>query len=307
MGATELDSVLLIGFGGPTSPAEIRPFLANVTRGRPIPPERLEEVVRHYELIGGSPFNRLTFRQAEALAEELRRSGPALPVYVGMRNWHPLLRETLADMAIRRHHRSVGLILSAQQTEAGWERYLHDVAEARRAVGEGAPEVAFAPPWPAHPLYIAAVAERLRAALARLPGAHVVCTAHSVPASMAAGSPYTRQLETAARLVCEGVNQPEWSLAYQSRSGDPRDPWLEPDVNDHLRDLAARGVREVVVVPIGFVCDHVEVLFDLGIQAAATAKQCGISLVRAETVNDHPLFIRMLADLVRQTAAAAGC
>lgn len=305
MTAADFDSVLLVGFGGPTRPDEIRPFLANVSRGRPIPPERLEEVARHYDLIGGSPFNHLTFRQADALAEELQRSGPALPVFVGMRNWHPFLRETLADMASQGRRRAVGVILSVQQTEAGWDRYVADVREAAGAVGETAPAVVFAPPWPAHPLFIAAAADRLRTALSEYPNAHVVCTAHSVPSAMAAESAYVRQVEHAARLVCEAVGAHSWSLAYQSRSGSPREPWLEPDINAHLRELAARGVVEVVVMPLGFVCDHVEILYDIGIQAAATAESCGMLLARAETVNDHPLFIRMLADVVRQTVEGA--
>lgn len=306
MTARGFDSILLVAFGGPTSLDEIRPFLANVTRGRPIPPERLEAVAAHYELIGGSPFNRLTFEQAAALQAEMQRGGPPLPVHVGMRNWHPLLRETLAEMADQGRRRAVGVILSAQQTEAGWDRYQQDVAEARAAVGERAPEVVFAAPWPDHPLYIGAVADCLRRALAEAgPDVHVLCTAHSVPVAMAAGSAYESQLALASRLVCEAVGAQSWSIAYQSRSGNPRDPWLEPDVNDALRHLAARGILDVVVVPIGFVCDHVEVLYDIGIEAAATARSLGVRLTRAATVNDHPLFIRMLADVVRRTIAAA--
>lgn len=307
MGDSEFDSVLLVGFGAPERVEDIRPFLENVTRGRPIPAARLDEVAHHYEMLGGSPFNRLTFLQAEKLAQELRRGASPLPVHVGMRNWHPLLRETLADMRDRGRRRAVGVILSAQQTEAGWDRYIENVREAREQVGEGAPEVDFAPPWPAHPLYIEALAERLRAALAQHAGAgavHVVCTAHSVPLAMAKDSPYERQVENAARLVCEAAGVTSWSVAYQSRSGNPRDPWLEPDINDALRALATRGVHDVIVIPVGFICDHVEVLYDIGIEAMATAKQCGIRLTRAETVNDHPLFIRMLAQIVRQVAEA---
>jgi ferrochelatase len=304
---TRFDSVLLVGFGGPERVEDIRPFLENVTRGRPIPAERLEEVAGHYELLGGSPFNRLTFRQAEKLEQELRSRGFELPVYVGMRNWHPLLRDTLARMKDGGRQRAVGLILSAQQTEAGWDRYVDDVRGARAEV-DGAPEVVFAPPWPDHPLYIAALAERLRAAMAQhgaAPGLHVVCTAHSVPTSMARGSAYERQVEHAARSACESAGASSWSVAYQSRSGNPRDPWLEPDINDALRLLAERGVRDVVVIPVGFICDHVEVLFDIGIEAAATAARCGVKLTRAETVNDHPLFIRMLADIVRGVTEGA--
>jgi ferrochelatase len=313
MDDTTFDSVLLVGFGGPERIEDIRPFLANVTRGRPIPAERLDEVTGHYELLGGSPFNRLTRRQAEALQEELRRGGPALPVRVGMRNWHPTLSETLAEMRAQGLRRAVGVILSAQQTEAGWDRYIHDVAEARAAVGAGAPDVVFAPPWPDHPLYLEAMAERLRAALsaARAAGPapgepHVICTAHSVPVAMAAESVYAEQVLAAAAAICARAAAPSWSVAYQSRSGNPRDPWLEPDVNDAIRALAGRGVRDVVVIPVGFICDHVEVLFDIGVEAAATAEQCGVRLVRAETVNDHPTFIRMLADIVRGAVERRG-
>lgn len=301
--AIPFDSVLLIGFGGPERVEDIRPFLGNVTRGRPIPAARLDEVAAHYEMLGGSPFNRLTRAQARALEEELRRAGPALPVFTGMRNWHPYIAETLAEMAARGLRRAAGVILSAQQTEAGWERYVEDVAVARAATA-ATPEVVFAPPWPDHPLYLEALAERLRAAGAAAEGVHVVCTAHSVPVAMAAESAYVRQVENAARGACERAGAGRWSVAYQSRSGSPRDPWLEPDVNDELRALAAGGVRHVVVLPVGFVCDHVEVLYDIGVEAAATARACGLHLVRAETVNDHPLFIRMLADVVRRLVEA---
>jgi ferrochelatase len=307
MSGSTFDSVLLIGFGGPTRLDEVRPFLANVVRGRPIPASRLEEVASHYERLGGSPFYRLTLRQAGALQNELQRVGPALPVHVGMRNWHPFLGETLREMRSLGHCRAVGLILSAQQTEAGWSRYVEDVRLARADIGAGAPEVVFAPPWPTHPLFIEALVDRLRSVLNGMPPAaraevHVVCTAHSVPLSMATDSSYESDVETAARLVCESAGVSCWSVAYQSRSGSPLDRWLEPDINDALRALAGRGTREIVVLPVGFVCDHVEVLYDIGVEAMSTAHQCGVHLRRAETVNDHPVFIRMLADVVRRMA-----
>ena len=301
------DSVLLIAFGGPTSLDEVRPFLANVTRGRPIPSTRLKIVAHHYELIGGrSPLNELTFRQADALSVELQAHGPALPVFVGMRNWHPFLHETLAEMAARGHCRAVGLILSPQQNQAGWERYQDDVASAQKAVGTRAPEILYAPPWAEHPLFIAAVAEQTAAALARVvtserSATHVIFTAHSVPVAMADASPYVAQIASGARAVAARLGLAQWSVAYQSRSGNPRDPWLEPDIGDALKALAGRGVRSCVVTPIGFVCDHVEVLYDLDIEARAIAEQLGVRFERASTVNDHPIFIRMLADLVRST------
>jgi ferrochelatase len=305
-----LDSVLLIAFGGPESPDDIRPFLRNVAAGRPIPPERLEEVAHHYEMIGGrSPLGALTRRQAEALAAALAGRPDAPPVWVGMRNWHPYLHEALAEMADRGRRRALGIILSSLQTEASWSRYAEDVTAAREKVGPGAPEVVFAPPWGDHPRFVAAMADRARAALeaiapARRAAARLVFTAHSVPVAMAAGSPYAAQLEAAARAIAGRLGRAEWTLAYQSRSGSPRDPWLEPDVCDVVRAAAAGGVRDLVVVPVGFVCDHVEVLYDLDVEARAAAEEAGIGFHRALAANDHPEFIAMLADLVHRAEAA---
>ena len=305
-----IDSVLLIAFGGPTRPEEIRPFLANVAAGRRIPAERIEEVARHYERIGGrSPLNELTFRQAEGLRSCLEREGIALPVYVGMRNWHPLLAEALAEMAAKGQTAALGIILSSLQTEASWERYQADVSRARDLVGPSAPTVRYAPPWSDHPLFIESVAERVEAALAEVPEsertrAPLVFTAHSVPVAMAQASPYVAQLTAAAGLVARRLGCAEFLLAYQSRSGDPREPWLEPDIGQIIEKLATDGARHAVVVPIGFVVDHVEVLYDLDVGARAVAERLGLSLHRAHAPNDHPPFITMLADLVKQALAA---
>jgi ferrochelatase len=298
------DAVLLLAFGGPTRPDEIRPFLDNVTRGRRIPAERLESVVHHYEQIGGrSPLNELTFRQADAL----RRALPALPVYVGMRNWSPYIADTVAEMTMAGVRRAVGVILSPHANEASRERYVETVAAARATAGPRAPEIVYPPTWHVHPRFVEAIADALRAALARLPddrrdAARIVFTAHSVPVATAATSPYEREFLETARAVATVAGVAHWQLAYQSRSGNPRDPWLEPDVNDALRAAAAAGVRDVVAAPIGFVCDHVEVLYDLDVEARATAATLGLGFVRASTVNDHPAFIAMLADVVRGAA-----
>jgi ferrochelatase len=310
-----LDSVLLIAFGGPERPEDVRPFLEIVTAGRRIPPERIEEVAHHYELIGGrSPLKDLTCRQAEALSAALESEGARLPVYVGMRNWHPFLHETLAAMRDQGRRRALGIILSPFQTEASWERYRNDVATARARVGAAAPEVDFAPPWADHALVVTAMASRLTEALARVPverrsATPVVFTAHSVPTASAERSPYVAQFEAAARAVAQRVGHGPWSLAYQSRSGPPREPWLEPDIAGAMAALSRAGARELVVAPIGFVCDHVEVLYDLDVEAAAAARALGITFHRASTANDHPAFIAMLADLVRRAldrpAAAA--
>ena len=302
-----IDAVLLIAFGGPERMEDVRPFLDNVLRGRPVPKERYEDVVHHYELIGGrSPLNALTMAQADGLRAALAADGgPSLPVYVGMRNWSPYVGDTLARMQADGVRHALGVILAPHRTEASWERYMGAVAAGCAALGETAPAVTYAGPWFDHPLFIATMAERTRTALAAAPDAPLVFTAHSIPVPMAGESPYVRQLEVSARLTAEAVGRTAFTLAYQSRSGGPRDPWLEPDVNDVLRDLAARGEKAVVVVPIGFVCDHVEVRYDLDIEAQANADALGIRMIRAETANDSPTFARMLADVVRRHADVA--
>jgi protoporphyrin/coproporphyrin ferrochelatase len=303
------DSVLLIAFGGPERPEDVKPFLCRVTAGRRIPPERLAEVAHHYEVIGGrSPLSELTRRQAVALGAALARRGVPAPVYVGMRNWRPFLADTLSEMRERGHRRALGIILSSLQTEASWERYVNDVAAARAKVGAGAPDVAYAPPWADHALYTEVMVDRAAEALAGIPAdrrdaAHLVFTAHSVPRAMAEGSPYCRQLESAAGRIAERLGRRAWSLAYQSRSGPPGEPWLEPDIGDRLRELAAAGARDVVAVPVGFVSDHVEVLYDLDVEARQLAGELGIAFHRALAANDHPRFIEMLADLVERGLA----
>jgi len=305
---SNLDSVLLIAFGGPEKREDIRPFLEIVSAGRRIPPERLEEVAHHYELIGGrSPLNELTMRQAEGLRQALKREGRPTSVYVGMRNWHPFLHETLAEMRDRGCRRTLGIILSSFQTEASWERYVADVAAARAKVGPGTPEVAYAAPWAEHPRFIDAMVARAADALAQVPAAQradalLIFTAHSVPVAMASGSPYARQLEAAALLIAGRLGHARCEVAYQSRSGAPSDPWLEPDICDAIRGVKGRGIEDVVIVPIGFVCDHVEVLYDLDVEARAVAAETGLRFHRAQAANDHPAFIAMLADLVTRGA-----
>ncbi len=295
------DAVLLLAFGGPTAPAEIRPFLESVTRGRRIPADRLDAVAHHYERIGGrSPLNELTFRQADGLRRAL---GP-LPVYVGMRNWAPYIADVVAEMTKAGVRRAVGLVLSPHANEASRERYVEAVDEARTRAGAEAPEVAWVSTWHVHPRFIEAIAACVAAARSTLPAdrrtaAAVVFTAHSVPVATAAVSPYEREIAETATAVAAALGLPDWQVAYQSRSGNPRDPWLEPDVNDALRALRARGTHDVVVAPIGFVCDHVEVLYDLDVEARQTARDLGIGFVRASAVNDHPAFVAMLADVVR--------
>jgi ferrochelatase len=301
--------VLLIAFGGPTAPSEIRPFLERVARGRRIPPERLEEVAHHYEQMPGgrSPLNELTERQATGLRDALEREGVRLPVFVGMRNWHPFLREALGVMSAAGHRRALGIILSPFRSEASWERYMDDVAGARAGLPD-APEVTFAPAWSQHEGFVAAAADRVRHAVEDVPAADradapVVFTAHSIPRSMADASPYVDDFAVAARAVAERAGAEHWLLAYQSRSGSPRDPWLEPDIGQVLQQAAGKGARHIVVMPLGFVCDHVEVLYDLDTEARALAAQNGLAFHRAAAVNDHPQFVAMLAGLVKRACA----
>ncbi len=289
------DAVLLIAFGGPTCPEEIRPFLARVTQGLPIPPQRLEAVAHHYEAVGGkSPLNEITLRQAKALQAALTDQ---LPVYVGMRNAAPFFNETLKQMAADGVKRALGFILSSHRTEASWERYQKNIADARAEIAGGAPEVDYCDGWHDHPRFIQGWVELIEMA-ASGSKAPLIFTAHSLPIAMAARSPYVEQLTASARLIAAQLNHTNWSLAYQSRSGRPSDPWLEPDIGDAIRKLAAEGHKQVIVAPIGFVCDHVEVLYDLDIEAKKIADNLGVELIRASCPNDHPTFIRMIADMI---------
>jgi len=304
------DAVLLIAFGGPDRMDDVRPFLANVLRGRRVPPERIEEVVHHYaQFDGHSPLTELTQTQARALQADFAIRGPEIRVYVGMRNWSPYLHETLAHMRADGVGRAVGIVMAPHRSYSSWEQYHENVAEARARVGEGAPEIAYLESWFDHPGFIEAQADRVAVALSAVPAARrnevsLIFTAHSIPSAMAAKSPYVEQLTTSAHLVAVRLRHAAWSVAYQSRSGDPRTPWLGPDVKDVIRDLAQNGGRAVVVAPIGFVCDHIEVLYDLDTEARQVAGAAGLAFHRAGTVMDHPAFIRMLGDLVRAGAMA---
>ena len=305
------DSVLVVSFGGPQGPDDIRPFLANVLRGRRVSPERVEEVAHHYELFGGvSPITAITRQQAEGLRARLAAAGRPLPVYVGMRNWHPFLPDTLRDLRAAGLRRAVGFIAAAQHSYSSCQQYRENVAAARaelRRDGDDV-EVTFVGSWFDHPLFVAANAAHVRDAIARLPEhvrstARLICTAHSIPVQMAAVSRYEEQLRRSAQLVAGTVGMPDWTVVYQSRSGRPGDPWLEPDICDYLRRERAAGLAAAVICPIGFVCDHIEVLYDLDVEAAQVAQSLDLPLVRAQTVNDHPAFTAMMTAVVLDTIA----
>ena len=303
------DAVLIVSFGGPQGREDIRPFLANVLRGRRVSPERVEEVAHHYELFDGvSPITELTRRQAEGVRTRLVAAGHPLPVYVGMRNWHPLLADTLKTMYADGIRRAVGFIAAAHHSYSSCQQYRENVAAAQKALQDagGHIDVTFVGSWYDHPLFIDANAAHVRAAQQRLPEAvrdqaRLVFTAHSVPVPMADASLYREQLETSARLISERAGIRDWALVYQSRSGRPQDPWLEPDVCDYLRRERAAGLAAAVLCPVGFVCDHIEVLYDLDREAADVCASIDLPMVRAAAVNDDPVFIDMMTDVVLRT------
>lgn len=303
------DSVLIVSFGGPQGLADIRPFLANVLRGRRVSLERVEEVAHHYELFGGvSPITEVTRRQARGLQDRLAALGHPLPVYVGMRNWHPLLPDTLREMYAAGHRQAVGFIAAAQHSYSSCQQYRENVMAARDELRRDGQDVAvtYAGSWFDHPLWVAANAAHVREALARLPeslrgAARLVFSAHSIPTTMAERSRYQEQLKTSSRLVAAEVGIEDWALVYQSRSGRPGDPWLEPDVCDYLRQARKDGLCAAVVCPIGFVSDHIEVLYDLDREAADVCSEIGLAMTRAEAVNDDPRFLDMMGDVVMTT------
>jgi len=303
------DAVLVVSFGGPQGPRDIRPFLANVLRGRRVSPERVEEVAHHYELFGGvSPITAITRRQADGLEARLHAAGAQLPVYVGMRNWHPYLADTLREMHVAGIRRAIGFIAAAQHSYSSCQQYRENVAAARTALRAHGMDVdvTFVESWFDHPGFIQANAAHVRDALARLDpavrdAARLVCTAHSIPVPMAQRSRYEAQLRESSRLVAEAADIRDWELVYQSRSGRPEDPWLGPDVCQYLRAARADGLQAAVLCPIGFVCDHIEVLYDLDQEAAAVCREIGLPMVRAESVNDDPRFLDMMADMVLRT------
>lgn len=300
------DAVLVVSYGGPEGPDDVRPFLEHATRGRRVPRERLFEVAEHYHHFGGiSPINAQNRALVAALAQELASRGQRLPVYFGNRNWHPFLEDTVRQMGDDGVRRGIALVTSAFSCYSGCRQYREDVIRACEAVGPGAPEFDKLRVFFNHPGFVAAKAATLTATLERFPAerrgaAQVVFTAHSIPVAMARSSGYEAELREAAGLIAGVAGVTRWSLAYQSRSGPPSVPWLEPDIGDHLRELRAGGVTEVVVHPIGFLSDHMEVLYDLDLEAKAVAEELGIGFARAPTAGTDPRLVAMLADLIAE-------
>jgi protoporphyrin/coproporphyrin ferrochelatase len=294
---TAYDAVLVLPFGGPEKPDDVIPFLENVLRGRNVPRERMLAVAEHYYHFGGkSPINDQNRALIAALELELASHGLKLPIYWGNRNWHPFLADTLRQMRADGVRKALGFVTSIFSSYSGCRQYLEDIERARAEV-TGAPEIHKLRKFYNHPLFIEAQADEVRRALGGR-AAPLIFTAHSVPLTMAETSDYQKQLQESCRLVAESLGSNEWRLVYQSRSGPPSQPWLEPDIADVIRQLD-RGA-EVAVVPIGFVSDHIEVIYDLDTEVQAIARERGVNMLRAPTVEVHPKFLQMIRELIEE-------
>ncbi len=288
------DAFLLVSFGGPEKHDDVIPFLENVLRGRNVPRERMLAVAEHYyHFDGRSPIN----DQNRALMAELQKV-LKLPIYWGNRNWHPMLADTIRQMRDDGVKRAVAFATSAFGSYSGCRQYQENIAAALAAVAaedpsKPMPEIVKIRPFSGHPLFVEAMADRVRTALTQLPDARIIFTAHSIPDAMADASPYVQELQAASKKVAGAVGVSDWTLAYQSRSGPPTQPWLEPDIADELK----RKPGDVVIAPIGFLSDHMEVMYDLDVEARELCDELGIHMVRAGTVETHPAMIRMIAEL----------
>lgn len=316
------DAILLVSFGGPEGMSDVMPFLENVLRGRNVPRERMLGVAKHYEIFGGvSPINEQNRKLVTALERALEINGPHLPVYFGNRNWHPLLPDTIQKMRDDGIKNALAFVTAAYSSYSSCRQYLENIAEAQKAIGDGFPQIEKLRVFYNHPLFIEANVDSVQAALEQIPEARrsqtqILFTAHSIPLSMARNCNYEAQLLEASRLVFEGVaagaesvgnsestitrqlKPRSYNLVFQSRSGSPSQPWLGPDVSDYLRQLRSNGVSDLVVSPIGFVSEHMEIVYDLDTEAKALCRELGLNMVRAATAGTHPAFVEMIRELV---------
>lgn len=299
------DAILIVSFGGPEGHDDVMPFLENVLRGRNVPRERMLAVAEHYHHFDGkSPINQQTRELIEALKNELAQHGPKLPVYWGNRNWHPMLADTLRQMKTDGVKHALAFVTSAYSSYSGCRQYREDIARAQAEVGDGAPQIDKLRAFFNHPGFLEATEDRLKEALGQIPAnvrqnVQIVYVAHSIPMSMANTSDYVKQLEEVRRLVSQAVGISNHVLVYQSRSGAPGQPWLEPDILDHLREVNQKDLASAVVVaPISFISDHMEVLYDLDIEARQLCAELTLPMARAKTVGLHPKFITMIRELI---------
>ena len=307
----EYDALLVLSFGGPEGPDEVLPFLENVLRGKNVPRARMLEVAEHYQHFDGvSPINQQCRELVAALQGVLTERGPDLPIYWGNRNWHPLLRDTLLQMRDDGVKRALAFVTSVFSSYSGCRQYLDDISRAQAEIGTGPPAVDKLRSFFNHPRFIATMQDRVTEAMSQIPAdrqreTQIVFTAHSIPAAMANGCAYEKQLRESCRLVADSVPHGTWQLVYQSRSGPPTQEWLGPDICQHLRELRAGNCGDVVIVPIGFVSDHMEVLFDLDTEAQQVCDEIGLNAVRAKTAGTHPEFVEMIRELILERIAGA--
>jgi ferrochelatase len=300
------DALLIVSFGGPEGLDDVIPFLENVLRGRNVPRERMLQVARHYEMFNGvSPINEQNRKLIAELKQELQTHGPNLPIYWGNRNWHPMLADTVRQMANDGIRNALAFVTSAYSSFSSCRQYLQNIADARAAAGSNAPQIDKLRAFYNHPLFIEANVDQIRASMSQLPengrtSTRLVFTAHSIPESMAANSDYVAQLKEVGRLIAAELNVKSWQSIYQSRSGSPAQTWLGPDVCDHLKQLSVEGVTDVVIAPIGFVSDHMEVIYDLDVEAQQLAKEIGVNMRRAATAGTHPAFVKMIRELLME-------
>lgn len=308
MSSRKYDALLVVSFGGPEGMEDVMPFLRNVTRGRNVPDERLQLVAHHYELFGGvSPINQQNRDLISALEREFAANKVELPIYWGNRNWHPLLKDTVQLMANDGVKRALAFVTSAYSSYSGCRQYIDDISRACAEVGENAPKIDKLMPFFDHPSFLDACNDRLSDALEKIPAERraetkVVFTAHSIPTVMAAGCDYERQLQFVACELTRKHSLEHSSIAYQSRSGPAAQSWLEPDVCDWIKAAGATGAKDIVIHPIGFVSDHMEVRYDLDTEAKALCDDRQINMIRASTVGTHPTFVKMVLQLVRDYA-----
>ena len=301
------DSLLVVSFGGPESRDDVIPFLENVLRGKPVPRERMLEVAEHYYHFGGvSPINSQLRELIAVLEIELRRHQIDLPIYWGNRNWHPFLGDTVRQMVADGRQRALAYVTSAYSSYSGCRQYRENIAAACAEAGPGAPQIDKLRMFYNHPGFIEATAARVQDALDRFPGdkradVQLLFTAHSIPLSMSESCDYVRQLRETAELVSQRLGHPQWQLVYQSRSGPPHQPWLEPDVRDAIRQGTDQArLTGVVIAPIGFLSDHLEVLYDLDVEARQLCDELNVPMVRAGTVGTHPRFVAMIRELIEE-------
>jgi len=302
----DYQALLVVSFGGPEGPDDVMPFLRNVLRGKNVPQERMLEVAEHYyQFDGVSPINRQNRELIAALEDEFRCHNLRLPIYFGNRNWHPMIEDALRNMREDGVRQALAFFTSAFSCYSGCRQYREDIYQAQQRIGGDAPQIHKLRMFFNHPLFIEAAADRVRDALSELESVEdgdlvLLFSAHSIPQGMAENCVYEMQLLECCRLVAKDVGITNWQLVFQSRSGPPHQPWLEPDVCDYLGNVGQRGVGNVIIMPIGFISDHIEILFDLDVEARETCDRLGIKLARAHSVGTHPRFISMIRELVEE-------